>query len=315
MANPNQGAFRLFRFAGVDVFLHWTWFLVALFEINGRSSAYSSLIWNIAEYLALFAIVLLHEYGHALACKQTGGTANRIMLWPLGGVAFVNPPPRAGANLWSIAAGPLVNLGLVPVFLVLGVASRSTGIANAIPDLHALLRAVAYINAALLLFNLLPIYPLDGGQIVRSLLWFIFGRARSLTIAAGLGLIGVVGLIALAVKLQSGWFAVMSAFILINCWGGLQQARALNLAAKLPRRNGFACPGCKAAPPMAHCGSAVPALRTSTRLRATRNARFAEPDSRQQRAWIARLRTLSARGKKLACQWLWPRILHVSDHS
>ena len=60
-----------------------------------------------------------HEFGHALACRQVGGSANQIILWPLGGVAYVNPPQRPGATLWSIAAGPLVNVALLPV---LGVA-------------------------------------------------------------------------------------------------------------------------------------------------------------------------------------------------
>src|SRR5437016_12190337 len=92
MTSMRQGSIHLFRIAGVDVFLHWSWFLVAAFEISGRTRTYSSLSWNILEYLALFSIVLLHEYGHALACRQVGGIANRIVLWPLGGVAYVDPP-------------------------------------------------------------------------------------------------------------------------------------------------------------------------------------------------------------------------------
>jgi Zn-dependent protease len=98
-------AIRLFRIKGIDVYLHWSWFLVALFEIQARQGRYSSVVWNVFEYLALFVIVLLHEFGHALACRSVGGTADTIMLWPLGGVAYVNPPQRPGATLWSIAAG------------------------------------------------------------------------------------------------------------------------------------------------------------------------------------------------------------------
>ena len=86
---------------------------MAAFMIAIRKGSYSSLGWNGLEYLSLFVIVLLHEFGHAMACRQTGGTANRILLWPLGGVAYVNPPKRPGANLWSTAAGPLVNLALL----------------------------------------------------------------------------------------------------------------------------------------------------------------------------------------------------------
>lgn len=87
MPSSNQGSVRLFRFSGIDVFLHWSWFVVAVYEIQQRAGRYSSIKWNIIEYLGLFLIVLLHEFGHALACRQVGGTASRIVLWPLGGVA------------------------------------------------------------------------------------------------------------------------------------------------------------------------------------------------------------------------------------
>ena len=120
MPSFQNGSVRLFRFAGIDLFLHWSWFVVAAYEINGRTGAYSSLTWNVLEYLSLFLIVMLHEFGHALACRQVGGNASRIVLWPLGGVAYVDPPPRPGATLWSIAAGPLVNVALVPILTGLG---------------------------------------------------------------------------------------------------------------------------------------------------------------------------------------------------
>src|SRR6266481_3777768 len=116
MPSARQGSIRLFRFAGIDLFLHLSWFLVAAYEISGRTRRYSSLTWNVAEYLALFSIVMLHEFGHALACRQVGGTANEIVLWPLGGVAYVHPPPRPGATLWSIAADDLAHQPLVADF-------------------------------------------------------------------------------------------------------------------------------------------------------------------------------------------------------
>jgi len=100
-----RGAIRIFRLAGIDVFLHWSWFVVAYYEIQARRGGYSSLVWNAAEYLAVFVIVTMHEFGHSLACRSVGGTANQIVLWPLGGVAYVDPPQRPGATLWSIAAG------------------------------------------------------------------------------------------------------------------------------------------------------------------------------------------------------------------
>jgi Zn-dependent protease len=263
-----QGSIHLFRVAGIDLFLHWSWFLVAVFEINDRANRYSSLTWNVLEYLALFFIVMLHEFGHALACRQVGGVANQIVLWPLGGVAYVDPPPRPGATLWSIAAGPLVNLVLVPILSLIGMLNRSLGWAQAMPNAHAWLRAVWFINLGLLIFNMLPIYPLDGGQILRSLLWFVVGRARSLMAAAIIGLVGVAGFIILAIWMQSIWFGVLSVFILMNCWTGLRQAQALSRLAKLPRHDGFACPWCKAAPPVGNywkcgqCGQPFDTFRT-----------------------------------------------------
>ncbi|HUJ94313.1 MAG TPA: site-2 protease family protein [Terriglobales bacterium] len=244
----HQGSIRLFRAAGVVVFLHWSWFLVAVFEINTRNRRYASPGFNILEYLALFLIVLLHEFGHALACRQVGGTANEIVLWPLGGVAYVNPPPRPGATLWSIAAGPLVNVALFPILSVMVLLGRDWP--PSMHDPYVLVSSVWWINLVLLLFNILPIYPLDGGQILRSLLWFVLGRARSLMVATVFGFIGIGGFIILALYIRSAWFGILAVFMLMNCWGGLRHAQALSRIARLPRRDGFACPKCGTVPPV-----------------------------------------------------------------
>ena len=90
------------------------------------------------------------------------------------------------------------------------------------PDAYEFLHNWWKVNIIVLIFNMMPIYPLDGGQILRSLLWFPFGRANSLLIAS---------------------------IIVTSCWQGLKQALALSRVAKLPRRDGFACPACKSAPP------------------------------------------------------------------
>src|SRR5947209_12838019 len=148
MPCARQRSTRLSRFARFYVFLHWSWFLVAAFEISNRTRSYSSLAWNALEYLALFLIVMLHEFGHALACRQVGGTANQILLWPLGGVAYVDPPPRPGATLWSIVAGPLVNVAFLVILSLLGMLSRSLGWAETMPNVQAFLRALWFINLA-----------------------------------------------------------------------------------------------------------------------------------------------------------------------
>ena len=268
MPSSRQGSIRLFRFAGIDVFLHWSWFLVAAYEINGRGRGYSSITWNVLEYLALFLIVTLHEFGHSLACRQVGGQANQIVLWPLGGVAYVDPPPRPGATLWSIAAGPLVNVALFPFLYGVFLQSKSLGWAHTMPDLYKLVVAVLSIDIGLLIFNILPIYPLDGGQILRSLLWFVLGRARSLMVATILGFVGVIGFIGLAFWMHSPWLGVIAVFMLLNCWSGLKHAQALLRFAKLPRRDGFACPVCKTGPPIGDfwkcgkCGQAFDTFQT-----------------------------------------------------
>ena len=251
MPTGREGSIRLFGFAGINVFLHWSWFLVAVYEIQSRSGRYSSITWNILEYLALFLIVLAHEFGHALACRQVGGRADRIVLWPLGGVAYVDPPPRPGATLWSIAAGPLVNVVLVPALGFLAALTHSPlWTPGGRPNSNELLPSIFWINAGLLIFNILPIYPLDGGQILRSLLWFVLGRARSLMAAAVLGLLGSVAFIGLALWTRNLWLGAIALFMAMNSWAGFKQAQALLGMAKLPRRAGFTCPTCNTAPPV-----------------------------------------------------------------
>jgi len=249
MAKTARGSIHLFNIIGIDVFLHWSWFLVAVYQIQGRISEYTSILWNVLEYFSLFLIILLHEFGHALACRQTGGQANRIVLWPLGGIAYVSPPQRPGAMLWSIAAGPLVNVALLPVLSIIVLVGRAMDWNLVIPNAHHFFFMLWFINLIILIFNLLPIYPLDGGQILRSLLWFVFGRTRSLTIAAVIGLIGVGGMFLLAFWIQSFWFAILAGFALFSCWGALKHARTWAQMAKFPRREGFACPSCKTLPP------------------------------------------------------------------
>jgi Zn-dependent protease len=229
MNNLTSGSFPLFRIAGIQVSLHWSWLLVAYLEIGSGVNKYHSMAWNVVEYLAIFGIVLMHEFGHALACRQVGGKADRILLWPLGGVAYVQPPPRPGALLWSIAAGPLVNVALVPVTLLAVVASQAAGLSASQPDFAHFLVSIAFINLGLLIFNLLPIYPLDGGQILQALLWFLIGRGRSLMVAGFVGLAAAGGMIVVAlVHLQDTWLAVIAAFVAWQAWRGFRMGMALH---------------------------------------------------------------------------------------
>lgn len=250
MTPTRQGSLRLFRLWGIDVHVHWTWLIVAMYSVSSRVPNYETPGWALAEYLSLFVIVTMHEFGHALACRQVGGQANQIVLWPLGGVAYVAPPQRPGATLWSIAAGPLVNVALVPVLYGLWFGMDIGGMLTENPDLNRFMSAVNVMNVTLLIFNLLPVYPLDGGQILRSILWYPFGRGRSLLFATGVGLVGGVGIIGLAVWWQSLWLGIMSFFLLANSWSSFKHAQEVRRIERLPRRPQFRCPECHSSPPI-----------------------------------------------------------------
>ncbi|HEV8378464.1 MAG TPA: site-2 protease family protein [Tepidisphaeraceae bacterium] len=245
------GAIRLFRVKGIDVFLHWSWIIVAWIEIQYRRSSYQSTLWNILEYLTLFAIVLMHEFGHALATRSVGGIANKILLWPFGGIAFVQPPPRPGAHLWAIAAGPLVNVLLIPVTIGLYL------LAKAVPGLSVdamhYVKTVMFMNIALLVFNIMPFYPLDGGQILRSILWFFVGPVRSLQAAAIIGIIAI-GLAVVLITLGGGdlYLYLLAAWAGMQCLVGLKQAKILQQqeSQEPVRRPQVRCPSCGQAAPI-----------------------------------------------------------------
>jgi len=243
-----SGSMLLFRAAGISVFVHWSWLLAAFILIRWHSDYYASPVWSVAEYVGLFGIVLLHEFGHALACRQVGGKADYIVLWPLGGIAYVAPPPRPGPVLWSIAAGPLVNVALVPVTIGIGILSREAGWPDDYPNVARLIETLTLINLVLLIFNMLPVYPLDGGQILQALLWFVIGRARSLQVASIIGFVGAAVFVVLALRAQDWWFGMMAVFIGMCAFRGFQQAGTLRQRLELPRRQGVACPACGMAP-------------------------------------------------------------------
>jgi Zn-dependent protease len=95
-----NGSLRIFRVFGTEIFLHWSWLVLIMFLPDGLMP-YTTPAWHVLEYVALFGMVLLHEFGHVLACRQVGGNAERIVLWPLGGLALVEPPGRPAAFLWT----------------------------------------------------------------------------------------------------------------------------------------------------------------------------------------------------------------------
>ena len=198
MLPTRNGSIHLFRFHGIDVYLHWSWFLVAVYMISYRVHQYSSFIWGIMEYVTLFCIVLMHEFGHSLACRSVGGRADQIVLWPLGGVAYVDPPQRAGATLWSIAAGPLVNVCLFPVLSMAALMARS---GHFVGRHHRTSTGSLYrsgISNTRVCWHLIScqFIPWTVARFFVRYFGLRWGARKSLMIAAGIGLVAIVVFVA-----------------------------------------------------------------------------------------------------------------------
>lgn len=204
--------FRLFRLLGIPVYLDLSWFLVLALVAWSLSARFSLLIeglapataWamGLATAAAFFACIVLHELGHAVAARAFGVPTRGITLFLFGGVAELGgEPPSALSELVVALAGPLVTLVLAAGFFVAALA------AAAVPDADAWrlpLEYLAGINLTVLVFNLVPAFPLDGGRVLRAALWGALGNLRRATAYAasagrvfawvlmGLGVLGLV---------------------------------------------------------------------------------------------------------------------------
>jgi Zn-dependent protease/predicted transcriptional regulator len=169
------------RVAGVEVRLHWTWWIAAALitlslasgvfpdEVGGLSSA-TYLVMGLVTAVLFFASLLLHELGHALEARRDGIPTRGITLWMLGGVARSGAPfPSAGVEARVALAGPAVSA-------VLGTLFVGAGYVGGVPDpVSAVLEWVGWTNVLLLAFNMIPALPLDGGRVLRAILWRLNG--------------------------------------------------------------------------------------------------------------------------------------------
>jgi len=191
---------------------------------------------------SLFAIILLHEFGHCFAARWTGGEANEILMTPLGGLAMVMARRKPWPQFATVAGGPLVN---VLICLVCGAILYATagiwplgpwqfGEAFADRDMPSsgLLSFVWYvfwlysISYFLLLFNLLPVFPLDGGQLLQSILWKPMGYYKSMILTLNIGLVGSVLMMMVGIATigtVGGGFLLT--FIGLNCLMNCYQTR------------------------------------------------------------------------------------------
>lgn len=251
-----SGSLWLFRLVGIDVYVHWSWLLAAMFLVPYRAQMaeegnpvlplYESGKWYLLQYLALFGIVLLHEFGHVFACRKVGGQADTIVLWPLGGIAFARPPQRPAALLWTAVCGPLVNLVLIPVFAALTFGRMDWSAIS--PDLPLFFNAIQWLNISVLIFNLIPIYPLDGGQILQGLLWLLIGRAESLMVVSIIGMAGGGVMMVLSFPNSNLLLFIIAAFVMLTASAGFRHGRLLSRLLSGPRRLDAACPSCKTSP-------------------------------------------------------------------
>lgn len=237
--------FTLGRIAGIPIAIDWTWpFIVVLIvwtladgvfpETNPGLSDGTYVTMAIVAALLFFTSLLLHELGHALEARRERVAIAGITLWILGGVAqFTGRIPSAAAEFRISVAGPAVSLVLGGGFAL------AAWLAPLPEPADAVCAWLGYTNLVLLAFNLIPAFPLDGGRVLRSLLWQRSGDlGRATRTAAGLGRTVAFGMIGLGVALLlagAGFAGVWLGFI---GWFLLQAAGAEAQQATLDERLG-----------------------------------------------------------------------------
>jgi Zn-dependent protease len=199
----------LFHVRGIRIAVDWSWFFVLFLVIFWLSQQYGDMLGEsgssstpfllaVLSAFGFFGSIVLHELGHAMAALRNGIGISSIQLWIFGGMARMNRESDSPATEFKVAvAGPLVTLAIVVVLAAigLGVAGweefRKAALVEADSGASGLLAMVAWlttINLLVLVFNLLPAFPMDGGRIVRAIAWWRSGnRASATRFAANLG--------------------------------------------------------------------------------------------------------------------------------
>ncbi len=187
------GSFRLGTFAGIDIYINYSWLIILVFLIWSLATNWFAVLypgWSPALYwitstiaaLLLFVSVLLHELAHSVVARARGLSVKNITLFIFGGVSNIEQEPKSPGVEFQVAiVGPLVSilLGGLAFLLLLPLRGSNTPVA-------ATLGYLAYTNVLLGIFNLVPGFPLDGGRVLRSIVWRISGSLRTATRAATL---------------------------------------------------------------------------------------------------------------------------------
>jgi Zn-dependent protease len=201
------GSITLFHFRGIRVTVDWSWFIVLFLVILYMASFFERLLGEsgsttfmlaVLSAVGFFGSILLHEFGHAIVAMRNGIGISSIQLWIFGGMARMDRESDTPATELKVAlAGPAVTAAIVVVLGLVGTltvgwsefheaAVQETR--SGVSGLMALIAWLAAINLLILLFNLLPAYPMDGGRVARALVWWRSGdRNQATRTAANLG--------------------------------------------------------------------------------------------------------------------------------
>jgi Zn-dependent protease len=205
---PVRGAVTLFHLRGIRIGLDYSWFLVLLLVIiwlsdfyrgilDAQSDAFEPYLLAVISAVLFFGSILLHELGHALVAVRNGIAITDITLWLFGGVARMARDSDSPATEFKVAiAGPVVTRAIAAACVGIGLAATGAEFWDVMAfeersDLSGILAVVAWlasINVIILLFNLLPAFPLDGGRVARAVAWWRTGdRGKATRFAAALG--------------------------------------------------------------------------------------------------------------------------------
>jgi Zn-dependent protease len=181
-------SFQIGKLFGISVRIDYTWFIVFALVAGSLGFSYfpelypgwsSAIYWlmGVATALIFFCSVLAHEMAHSLVSRSRGVPVHSITLFIFGGVARISDEPKGpGSEFWMALAGPATSIGLGFIFGALYLATRKMGTL-----LPAMFELLAYINLVVAVFNLIPGFPLDGGRILRSIIWKITGDLKKST--------------------------------------------------------------------------------------------------------------------------------------
>ena len=236
------GSVPLFTMFGIRVRMHVSLLFVIVFtllfsETKGGIGAKSAA----TSMSMLFVCVLLHEFGHCFGARWVGGTADEILMWPLGGLAMINPPHRPWPSFIATAAGPAVNLALciiagITLFILNGTDTAVPwfpfrhGIQSYIPHDNTTFYIWWFflVNYSLLMFNLcLVFYPFDGGRMIQEVLWWKIGYYRSMMIATVIGMVGAAIVCAVGLVNWSWLLFSIGGFGFYTCYRQRQMLREM----------------------------------------------------------------------------------------